>query len=175
MIIPTLETERLRLIPPSSDSFQIYRQFYTDSLASRHYGGPISSSQAYERLVADVRSWHQLGFGVWVIQLKADESLLGTCGYWKGVGWPAELTWWLLTEARGRGFAQEASAAALLYAYTTLNWDTVETYMNDDNVAARNLVESLGGVKTARRVFPDELSRDVFELPKPQTDSIRVP
>ncbi|MCG8414242.1 MAG: hypothetical protein MI746_08485 [Pseudomonadales bacterium] len=39
--------------------------------------------------------------------------------------------------------------------------------MNDDNTAARKLVEKLGGMKTERRKFPDGLSRDVFTVPKP--------
>lgn len=39
--------------------------------------------------------------------------------------------------------------------------------MNDENVAARNLVEKLGGQKTGRKSFNDGLSRDIYKLPKP--------
>jgi hypothetical protein len=57
--------------------------------------------------------------------------------------------------------------AALLHAYNEFKWDKVETYMNDENIAARSLVEKLGGVKTKRKKFPDGLSRYIYELPKP--------
>ena len=37
--------------------------------------------------------------------------------------------------------------------------------MNDDNFAARKLVEKLGGTKILRKKFPDGLERDIFVLP----------
>ena len=56
---------------------------------------------------------------------------------------------------------------ALLHAYNKFEWKIVETYMNDENVAARALVEKLGGIKTRREIFNDGQSRDIYELPKP--------
>ena len=107
MMLPTLETKQLKLIPPSKECFEAYQRFYTDADASGMYGGPITSEQVWARLKADLGSWHLLGFGVWVIQLKSDDSLIGTCGFWQGGDWPIELTWWVLTEARGKGVATE--------------------------------------------------------------------
>ena len=56
------------------------------------YGGPIGSEQVWARMKADLGSWCLLGFGVWVIQLKADSSLIGTCDYRQGRDWPRKLT-----------------------------------------------------------------------------------
>ena len=165
MIIPTIETKRLRLIPPSTDNFELYKQFYTDADASKMYGGAINIDQVWARLKADLGSWHLVGFGVWVVQLKSDDSYVGTCGFWQGKDWPIELTWWVLPENRGQGIATEASKVAIHYAYDVFKWDKVETYMNDDNSAARALAEKLGGVKTRRQVFPDGLNRDIYLLP----------
>jgi hypothetical protein len=39
--------------------------------------------------------------------------------------------------------------------------------MNDENVAARNLVEKLGGQKIDRQRFSDGLSRDMYKFPIP--------
>ena len=164
-MIPTIETQRLRLIAPSVESIDAYEQFYTDADASKMYGGPISRDQVWARLKADLGSWQLLGFGVWVIEVKADQRLVGTAGFWQGRDWPRELTWWLLPEARGRGIAQEASVAAIGHAYSVFGWDKVETYMNDDNTAARSLVKKLGGTKNQRKEFPDGLSRDIYLLP----------
>ena len=166
-MIPTIETERLKLIPPNIEVFEAYRRFYTDAEASKMYGGPLSIEQVWARLKADVGSWHLLGFGVWVIQLKSDNSFIGTCGFWQGKEWPRELTWWVAPEARGKGIATEASKAALLHAYNEFEWELVETYMNDENIAARSLVEKLGGKKTRRESFNDGLDRDIYEIPKP--------
>jgi RimJ/RimL family protein N-acetyltransferase len=149
------------------DSLEVYELFYTDSEASEAYGGPITKEQILARLKADLGSWYLLGFGVWVIQQKSDNSFLGTCGYWQGKDWPVELTWWVLPIARGQGIATQASKAAIAYAYNDLKWDVVKTYMNDENVAARNLVEKLGGQKVDRQSFSDGLLRDIYKLPKP--------
>jgi ribosomal-protein-alanine N-acetyltransferase len=166
-MIPTLETERLRLIPPTMENLEVYERFYTDSEASKAYGGPIEAEQTLARLKADLGSWYLFGFGVWVIQLKSDNSFIGTCGFWQGKYWPKELTWWVLPKARGKGIATEASKAAIAHAYNEFQWTTVKTYMNDDNVAARTLVEKLGGQKVDRKSFNDGLSRNIYKLPRP--------
>jgi len=165
MQIPVIETERLRLLPPSVECFEVYRDFYTDAEASKMYGGPINEEQVWARLKADLGSWYLLGFGVWVIQEKSSDILIGTCGFWQGKSWPRELTWWVMPEARGRGVATEASKAALDYARKHYQWLSLETYMNDDNHAARALVEKLGGKKVRRESFSDGLQRDIYQFP----------
>lgn len=167
MIIPAIETDCLKLIPPSLDSVELYETFYADQEASAFYGGPLTKEQVWARLKADLGAWHLLGFGVWVIQMKSEQCQVGTCGFWQGRDWPVELTWWVLPEHRGKGIATEASVAELSYAYNVLGWDKVETYMDDENVAASALAARLGGVKSHRERFPDGLHRTIFHLPKP--------
>jgi [ribosomal protein S5]-alanine N-acetyltransferase len=167
MLIPTLTTDRLRLVPPSTASWEAYERFYTDADASRFYGGPLSVRDAWARLASDVGAWHLQGFGVWVIQRQAEGDIVGTCGFWQAKGWPRELTWWLLPEARGQGVASEASRAAIRHGYEVFQWESVGTYMKDENAAAHALALRLGGEATGRQTFPDGLQRDVFRFPKP--------
>ncbi len=167
MQIPTLETPRLRLVPPSGACDEAYRRFYTDEGASRAYGGPLTPGAAWARLCADLGSWYLQGFGVWAVERKAQGDIVGTCGFWQGKGWPRELTWWLLPDARGQGFAKEASIAAITHAYQVFGWSEVHTYMNDENTQARTLIESLGGKPIARQRFPDGIERHVFHVPRP--------
>ena len=166
MQIPSLVTSRLRLLPPDLGSEELYRRFYTDATASKSYGGPLTPGGAWNRLASDVGAWHLQGFGVWVIQEMEGASLIGTCGFWQGLGWPRELTWWLVPEARGHGLAKEASLAAITCAYERWKWERVETYMQDENQEARMLVLRLGGAKIGRQQFPDGIERDVFHLPR---------
>ncbi len=164
---PTLLTSRLRLVPLGRDCDALYQRFYTDAEASKAYGGPLSPGAARSRLAADIGTWTLQGFGVWAIQEIQGARLVGVCGFWQGWGWPRELTWWLLPEARGKGFAQEASVAAIALAYDVWRWPEVQTYMNDENLEARALVARLGGHMAFRQVFPDGIERDVFRLPPP--------
>ena len=167
MIIPTLDTDRLRLVPPTAACAAAYEAFYTDAEASGAYGGPLTSGQAWARLSADLGSWHLQGFGVWAVEIRDERRVVGTCGFWQGKGWPRELTWWLLPEVRGRGLALEASLAAVRFAYEVFGWPEVQTCMNDSNAAARALAMRLGGQRVGRPVFPDGLERDVYRIPAP--------
>lgn len=167
MNIPSLKTDRLELLPPSKDSFETYKKFYTDPVASKMYGGPITEAQAWTRLQSDIGSWHLQGFGVWSIREKETGKTLGVCGFWKGHEWPPELTFWLLPEARGKAYAFEASKAAIRYAYQELKWDEVQTYYEDHNLPVKKLVGKLGGRLKLRRVFPDGKERNIYLFPKP--------
>lgn len=166
MRIPTLHTDRLALVPLSEACEDLYERFYTDAHASAQYNGPLASAAAWARLSADLGTWYLRGFGVWAVQRREQGDLVGVCGYWQGKGWPRELTWWLLTEARGLGIAYEASMAAVEHGYQSFGWPVVETYVKDENTPARTLVQRLGGIKTGRQVFPDGLERDLFRIPR---------
>ena len=49
-MIPTIETDRLVLIPPTKECFELYKQFYGDAEASKDYGGPKSNDEIWDRL-----------------------------------------------------------------------------------------------------------------------------
>lgn len=164
---PELVTDRLRLVAPSIDHLDHYIDFFTDADASATYGGPLTDGQALARLAHDLGVWHLRGFGVWIITSNETGDVLGGCGFWQGLGWPHELTWWLLPGARGAGLAREASETAIRYAYEELGWPTVQTYMADDNEPARALAERLGGRASGRHRFPDDAERTIYLLPRP--------
>ncbi|WP_431256862.1 GNAT family N-acetyltransferase [Roseateles chitinivorans] len=165
--IPTLESDRLTLSPLDRSCFDAYERFYGNAEASGSYGGPLSPAAAWTRLASDVGVWTLQGFGVWAIRRRDETAVLGVCGFWQGRGWPTELTWWLLPEARGQGMALDASRLAVTHAYRDWGWPTVQTYMRDDNIAARKLVLRLGGGLVDRVCFPDGEFRDLFEIPDP--------
>ena len=168
MEIPTLRTPRLLLCPPSLADFQAYSEFYADAEASSFYGGPLSPEQAWRRLAFDIGHWSLRGFGIWSLREIEGGAMVGACGIAWPHGWPRhELTWWIAPSARRRGFALEASEAAICWAYDELGWTSVETHMKDDNAAARGLAERLGGKIIAREVFPDGVARDIYSLPRP--------
>jgi [ribosomal protein S5]-alanine N-acetyltransferase len=167
MKVPTLSTARLHLLPLGKHCEDMYQRFYTDAVASRTYGGPLNPAAARTRLASDIGTWMLQDFGVWAVQESDSARLVGVCGFWQGWEWPKELTWWLLPEARGKGYAREASNAVIALAYEEWKWPDVQTYMQDENLEARALVLRLGGFKITRQLFPDGIERDVFRLPRP--------
>lgn len=169
MTIPTLETERLNLRAPCQDDFAVYREFYADRDASSAYGGPLDAGQAWRKLACDIGHWALRGHGMWSVVEKETGRMAGGCGLVAPEGWPrAELTWWIAPHARRKGYALEASRAAIRFGYDVLGWEKVETHMNDENAPARQLAKRLGGEAIMRIPFPDGLSRDIYALPRPE-------
>jgi [ribosomal protein S5]-alanine N-acetyltransferase len=136
MQIPSLTTERLKLVPPDATCADLYRRFYTNAEASKACGGPLTARAVWGRLESDIGTWTPQNFGVCALYELRGDDLVGVCGFWQGLGWPRELTWWLLPQARGRGIAKEASLAALACADEVWKWDAVQTYMQDENLEA---------------------------------------
>ncbi len=166
-MIPTLETERLVLRGPEGADFPVYRGFFADGEASAFYGGPLAPDRAWRVLAADIGHWALRGYGCWSVVVRESGAMIGHCGLWWPESYPrSELTWWIVPVARRRGYAKEASRAAIRFGYEQLGWSLVETHMNDANTAARRLAESLGGTVIARERFPDGLERNVYGLPR---------
>lgn len=152
---------------PEAVDAGLYTEFFADAEGSGNYGGPLRPDQAWRMLAQDIGHWHLKGFGKWILVLRATGQTIGGCGLVHPEGWPShELTWWLLHSARGKGYATEASRAAIAYGYETLGWEVVETHMRDHNVPARSIAKRLGGEIDRRETFPDGVTRDIFRLPR---------
>ena len=173
MTRPVLHTDRLVLEPASDAHLDAYLAFYAipnDQKGS--YRAPQEPEAAKAILDRAISEWDRLGFGMFVITRKDDGSFVGGTGIVHPPDWPRhELTWWLMPQAQGTGFATEASIAVLNWAYDVLGWPVVETHMRDENLPARRLVERLGATKLTRETFPDGVTRDVFALPRPEASA----
>ena len=173
MTRPILHTDRLVLEPASAAHLDAYLAFY--AIPNDQKGG-YRAPQDREAVIAildrAILDWQRLGHGMFVIKRKDDGSYVGGTGIVQPAKWPRhELTWWLMPQAQGTGFATEASRAVLNWAYDVLGWSLVETHMRDENMPARRLVERLGAKKLTRETFPDGVTRDVFALPKPEASA----
>ena len=165
---PTLETSRLTLQAPGLDDFASYRAFYDLSdVKAGSYRGGRTDAEVQSILQNHIDHWPARGFGMWLLRTRETDRFVGGAGLSHPDDWPShELTWWLMPDARGKGYASEASRAVIEWAYETLGWPIVETHMRDENAPARRLAERLGGRVIRRDTFPDGVARDVFALPR---------
>ncbi|MEL7000123.1 MAG: GNAT family N-acetyltransferase [Pseudomonadota bacterium] len=170
MTRPILDTERLVLEPVSESHLDGYLAYY--AIPNDQKGGyraPRDPADVQAILQRAIDEWQRLGFGMFAIKRKDNGIFVGGTGIVHADDWPRhELTWWLMPDAQGTGFATEASIAVLRWAYDTLGWPVVETHMRDENRPARRLADRLGGTVIARETFPDGVTRDVFALPRPE-------
>ncbi len=163
-----LDTDRLTLRVPEPADIEAHRAFNAVSdITVGGYRGNRDDAEVVARHRADMDHWTAKGFGMWLLRQRGEEAVIGGAGLAHPDDWPShELTWWLMPEARGAGFATEASRAVIAWAYDTLGWPSVETHMRDENIPARRLAQRLGGQVIRRDVFPDGVARDVYALPR---------
>ncbi len=167
MTRPTLTTDRLTLRAPTISDLPSYGAFnaVSDTTVGK-YRARTSLGEIQTILNGDIAHWSK-GFGMWLITVTGDDAVIGGAGLVHPDDWPRhELTWWLMPDQRGQGYATEASRAVIDYGYETLGWPQVETHMRDQNLPARNLVKRLGGKLFQRQTFPDGVARDIFVLPR---------
>ena len=99
--------------------------------------------------------WIIRGYVAWALEEKASAEFCGIVGLWNPEDWPElEITWAIVTEKQGQGFAAEAAIRSREFAYETLAWDCVFSCISADNIASIRLAEKLGA-KLEREVVSD--------------------
>ena len=143
--LPVLETERCILRPPVLEDAPHWIAIMVPD-AEGHLGGPHDADGAFYEYAATVGLWLLRGHGLWTVAKRDDpEAVLGfvLIGFEPGDREP-ELGWLFLPEARGKGFAAEAAAAARAHALGSLGMSGLVSYIDPTNAPSRRLAERLG-------------------------------
>lgn len=168
-MIPTLTTERLTLRPPHMDDMPPYAAIMQSPRAAS-MGGPFTEEEAWLDFCAGVAGWHLRGFGTWSIELKHNAEFAGVIFLHHEYGDPERELGWVLTEtAEGHGYAIEGAQAARDYAYKTLGWDTVVSYIDPENTRSCGVAERMNAKidPLATRPTGDETCM-VYRHPAPE-------
>jgi RimJ/RimL family protein N-acetyltransferase len=145
---PTLETARLRLTALSARHFDDYAAMLADPTSTRWVGDgePLDRGHAWRSLAMLLGHWQLRGYGMWALELKDTGAFVGRAGLMNPEGWPdIELGWMLRAEYRHHGYATEASAAILDFAWNHLRVPRVISLVRVGNEASDRLAERLGG------------------------------
>ena len=162
---PTLETERLILRPPVREDFEPLAAFLADPVATLHLGGPVEPEVAWTRLTALAGSWSLLGFSMFCVIEKATGRWIGRVGPLHPVGWPGtEVGWGLLTDACGQGYATEAAARAMDWAFDHLGWDEVIHCIAPANEASARVAMRLGSTRRGPGRLPPPFEASEIEI-----------
>ena len=153
--VPVLETERLRLRAPKLADFEHWAAFFA-SPRSTFERGQMPKDEAYRNWAADVALWGLRGYGPFGIEMRDTGAYVGEVGIYQPEGYPeAELGWFAVPDAEGRGFAAEAATAVLHWARRDFGWPRLVNYIDPANTRSIALGLRLGGV-----VDPDLLGVD---------------
>ncbi len=164
---PRLESERLVLRPHRVEDFDRMADLYA-SPRSKYIDGPLSRGVAWCVFAADVGHWELLGFGAWAIELRETGVYVGQVGLNLPANFPErELGWLLWQEFEGKGYALEAALRAREFAYRTLGWDTLVSYIDPENARSIRLAERMGATPDPHAPTPDADPCLVYRHPSP--------
>lgn len=163
---PTLETARLILRPPAVEDFEVFAAMMADEETARFIGGVMARAAAWRSWASLAGHWAMRGFGMFSVFEKDSGTWIGRVGPWMPEGWPGpEVGWALLRSAWGKGYATEAAAAAIDWAFDTLGWTEVIHCIEPKNAASIAVAQRLGSSFLRRAPLPpphDKIIADIY-------------
>ena len=166
MVIPVIETDRLRLRGWQERDFHAYAELRADPDSQAYVGPVMTRTEAWTRFCFDLGFWVLRGHGIFAIAEKASDEALGYTGIWHPpfLDEP-ELSWSLFPGWRGHGYATEAAHAARSWAYETLGLSPMMSLIAPNNLASKAVAERLGAVFEREHLLDGE-PRHLYRHPK---------
>lgn len=147
VVIPTLETDRLILRPPTVADFPAYRAMI-GSPRAQYMGGPYDGWAAWGMFSHEIACWTMFGHGGLMIELKAGGVCVGVVEINDGPLFPEKELGWMLYEGfEGQGFVTEAAAVLRNWAFHALKLPTLVSYCDPQNTRSIGVARRLGGVR----------------------------
>ncbi len=145
-----IETDRLIVRPWREEDRATYLATCNTPSVTAHLDGPASVEdidRAIERIAASQRD---NGFCFWAAERKSDGAFLGYCGLkiandgGTPIDGQIEMGWRLREDAQGQGFATEAAAACLEWAWDHLDVRRIVAITVPANERSWRVMERLG-------------------------------
>jgi len=166
-MIPTLETERLRLRELRDGDVAGIAALYADESTAKFIGGVCDEEDAWRRMSMLVGHWTLRGFGYFAVEVKQTSEFAGIVGLWNPRGWPErEAAYSLLGAHHGKGYATEAVARVRDHAYRDLGWTTLVSCIALENTPSIRVAEKLGA-KFERETMNRSFKVGVWRYPGP--------
>jgi RimJ/RimL family protein N-acetyltransferase len=148
MTAAAIDTPRLTLRMPVLEDFDDFARLYGDVEVARSIsldGRPLTRYEAWRSFAAQVGHWQLRGYGMFSVRERATGEFVGRIGPWYPEGWPGlEIGWSLLSSFWGRGYATEAAAASIDFAFSQLDQTEIISLILSDNVRSLAVARRLG-------------------------------
>lgn len=157
----TLQTDRLILRPFRDDDLDAVAAMNADPEVMRYIrdGSVLDRDGSAAALRRWRDHWPRHGFGLFATEVRATGELAG----WAGLAVPdflpevlpaVEIGWRLRREFWGHGYATEAAAAAMAYAFTDRGLDRLVSIRDPANARSGRVMDKLGMTYEFSTVVP---------------------
>ena len=155
---PRLETQRLVLRTYTAGDHDCVHRLASDPEIFRYsHHGPLRSEESWAMLLRHVGHWTLRGWGVFGVEEKESAALVGQaglCDFRRRLGprfdGVPEITWSFEPQVQTRGYATEASQAALDWIERTQGTERTVCLIHEDNAASHRVAAKLGYREFAR-------------------------
>ena len=163
-------TDRLILRAPDLRDRDALHAMWADPAVMADLG-PVKSSEESDMAISRHASYSPLGFGV--IERRDDAVTIGFCGLKPGaadtpIAGMLEIGWMLAVPYWGAGYAREAAAAWIAWAWANRNEDAVVAITARQNARSRGLMERLG----MHHVATLDFAHPLFAADDPLRDTV---
>jgi RimJ/RimL family protein N-acetyltransferase len=151
----SIETPRLLLRLPQLGDFEPFAAFAADAETMRFIGGPQARHTAWRSFMTAAGAWSLQGFAMFSVIERSTGRWVGRVGPWMPDGWPGtEVGWGIVRDCWGTGYATEAAAAAIDWAFASLRWTEVIHVIDVGNIASQRVAEKLRSGNRGRGRLP---------------------
>lgn len=147
---PSVETERLRLVPWTDVYSDQFADLCADPMAMRFIsrGRPLPPDVIDQILGRTREMWEEHGFGPWAALEKASGRWIGRIGLNLLADWPAadkwEVGYELVPAVWGMGYATEGARRAIRFAWDETKLKRIISVTVPDHLASRRVMEKSG-------------------------------
>ncbi len=143
-----LETDRLILRDWRDEDLSPFAEMSADPVVMATLG-PLMSREETSALINRLHVLsEENGHTFWALERREDNRLIGWCGIIRGsvdpIAYLPEVGWRLASDMWGQGYAREAAAASLDWAFANLPDDRVWAVTSKGNSRSWGLMERLG-------------------------------
>jgi RimJ/RimL family protein N-acetyltransferase len=147
MLLPLIETARLRLrVYKESEMERVY-ELSSDKDVTRYFPADFKlvREEVLKSLPKRIERWQIQGFGQFGVFDKADETLLGYCGFqYLDDSGMVEIYYGFFREFWNRGFATEAARAVLRFGFEEIGLPKIVAVTHPENFDSQKVLRKIG-------------------------------
>lgn len=142
--IPRLHTERLTLREYRAEDFDAHAVHLADPVATAFLGA-CDRHTAWRIFGCQVGAWVLHGSGWWTVERRETQEVVGSVGAFIREGFDGiEVGWNTYRAFWGQGFASEAGAAAIRFAFEVRGEARVKAFIDPRNAPSIRVASRLG-------------------------------
>ena len=169
-----LKTDRLLLREMTYEDFDALYAILADSDMTQHYPYTFNETRVRGWITRNQERYQTDGFGLWAVVLKETGEMIGDCGLTMqnihGQRLP-EIGYHIRKDHWRKGYASEAAAACIRWAFENTSFPCVYSYMKYTNLASQRTAMKNGMVFLEEYPDLDNTITTVYGITREQWQS----